>query len=146
MNPSDSKNLEEAEEMVRALYLELPGPVANDVAIKVKWLVFKITEQDREIERLRGSVNKLIDDGEKNDERWTAHAVQLQARAEKAEAKIEALNRAASHWKEDCIKAEAEIKRLNDQVSVIKAKDVLGTGPLPEKITATVIDGIEEKP
>jgi len=53
MNPSDSKKLEEAKKMSVAIYLELPEPVADDVASKVRWLISKVKEQDREIARGR---------------------------------------------------------------------------------------------
>ena len=59
MNPSDSKKLEEAKKMSVAIYLELPEPVADDVSSKVRWLISKLTEQDREIARLTFQVKGL---------------------------------------------------------------------------------------
>ena len=56
MNDADSKKLEEAKKMSVAIYLELPEPVADDVASKVRWLIFKVKEQDREIEQLIGTL------------------------------------------------------------------------------------------
>ena len=47
------KELEEAKKMSVAIYLELPEPVADDVANKVRWLISKVKEQDQEITGLR---------------------------------------------------------------------------------------------
>ena len=109
MNPSDSKKLEEAKKMSVAIYLELPEPVADDVASRVRWLLSKVTEQDREIEELQlgkeaaerlNKMNVKVADGETD-------------RAEKAEA--------YATEQEDIIKdLQAEVKQLEKKLQVIR--------------------------
>jgi len=49
MNPSDSKKLEE----IKKRYMDMNQEYAVDCEEDMMWLISKLTEQDREIERLR---------------------------------------------------------------------------------------------
>ena len=58
MNPSDSKKLKEIEKQVGRSW---DCSVSNHL---VEWLISKVAEQDREIERLKGMVNAAVDQRE----------------------------------------------------------------------------------